>query len=233
MTKRHPLLAPRILLRGLVLIVTLAAVGVLLELVGLRHMLDANWIDTEIKGRGVNGEVLFVLVGAVFTALGMPRHLVSFLGGYAFGLVEGATLALTATLLGAFITFQYARFMGREVLSRRFPGKIQKIDRFLSASPLSMALALRLSPFSSNLVANIAGGVTGVPVLPFFAGSAIGYLPQTIIFTLLGSGMSLDPVFNTAMSAALFVVSSVLGLWMWRRYRKSHGMPEDEDEADA
>lgn len=95
-----------------------------------------------------------------------------------------------------------------------------------------MALILRLSPLSYGLAANIGAGVSGVRALPFFAGSAIGYLPQTIVFTLLGGGMQLDPVTNTILSALLFVVSTVLGLWLWRRYRAARGLPEDEgDEA--
>ncbi len=228
--RKHPLLDPRLLLRGLVLIATLVGVGVLLELVGIKSMLDSHWVDAEIRGKGLWGEALFLMVGAAFTALGLPRQAVAFLGGYAFGLAIGTGLSLLATLLGAVITFQYARFMGREVLARRFPGKIRKIDDFLSGSPMSMALVLRLSPFSSNVVSNVAAGVSGVKPLPFFIGSALGYLPQTIVFALLGSGMTLDPVLNTALSVLLFVVSTVLGLWMWRRYRKARGLPEDEEE---
>jgi uncharacterized membrane protein YdjX (TVP38/TMEM64 family) len=228
--RRHPLLDPRILLRGLVLIATLVAVGVLLELVGIKSMFDSHWVDAEIRGKGLWGEALFLLVGAGFTALGLPRQMVAFLGGYAFGLGIGTGLALVATLVGAYVTFQYARFMGRDVLARRFPGKIKKIDDFLSGSPMSMALALRLSPFSSNMVSNVAAGVSGVKPLPFFVGSALGYLPQTVVFALLGGGMSLDPVLNTALSVVLFVASTGLGLWMWRRYRKSRGLPEDEED---
>lgn len=227
--KRHPLLDPKVLLRGLVLIATLAAVGALLELVGLKSMLESGWVDSEVRGKGLWGEALFILVGASFTALGMPRQVVSFLGGYAFGFWLGTLLSLLATLLGAMGVFYYARFMGRDFLARRFPGRLKKIDDFLSGNPMTMTLVLRLSPFSSNLVANLAAGVSGVRALPFFAGSAIGYLPQTIVFALLGGGMELDPVTNTILSAALFVVSTVLGLWLWRRYRKARGLPEDEE----
>lgn len=227
--KRHPLLDPKVLLRGLVLIVTLAAVGALLELVGLKSMLESGWVDSEVRGKGLWGEALFILVGASFTALGMPRQVVSFLGGYAFGFLLGTLLSLLATLMGALGVFYYARFMGRDFLARRFPGRVKKIDDFLSGNPMTMALVLRLSPFSSNLVANLAAGVSGVRALPFFAGSAIGYLPQTIVFALLGGGLELDPVTNTILSAMLFVVSTVLGLWLWRRYRKARGLPEDEE----
>lgn len=226
--KRHPLLDPRILMRGLVLIATLVAIGFLFEGLGLKSMLDSGWVDHEVRGKGLWGEGLFLLVGAAFVALGLPRQVVSFLAGYAFGFTLGTGLALLATLMGSIATFTYARFMGREVLVKRFPGKIKRLDDFLAGNPMTMALILRLSPFSANVVANLAAGVSGVRVVPFFVGSALGYLPQTIVFALLGGGIQLDPVMNTALSVLLFVVSTVLGLWLWQRYRVARGLPEDD-----
>ena len=136
---------------------------------------------------------------------------------------------MVATLLGSLLTFYYARFMGREALSRRFPGKVQKLDAFLSENPMSMALILRLSPFSANLAVNLTAGVTGVPVLPFFAGSLIGYLPQTIIFALLGGGiLESSAILNTILSAVLFVISTAVGLWLWRRTRAKRGLPDED-----
>lgn len=231
MTKtRHPLLDPKALMRGLVLIGTLVAIEALFDWIDLKSMLGSQWVDAEVRGHGLAGKMLFIVAGAAFSGLGLPRQVVSFLGGYAFGFVQGCVLALVATLAGAITVFYYARFMGRDLLARRFPDRVRKVDAFLSGNPMTMALVLRLSPFSSNLVANLAAGVTGVRMVPFFAGSAIGYLPQTIIFSLLGGGISLNPVVNTAMSAALFVISTVLGIWLLRRYRSARGLPEDEDD---
>lgn len=230
--RRHPLLEPRLLLRGLVLIATLAAIGFLFEGLGLKSMLETGWVDHEVRGKGLWGEGLFLLVGAAFVALGLPRQVVCFLGGYAFGFTLGTGLSLAATLIGSVVTFYYARFMGRDVLARRFPGKVKRIDDFLAGNPMTMALVLRLSPFSANLVANLAAGVSGVRAVPFFIGSVLGYLPQTLVFALLGGGIQLDPVLNTALSVALFVVSSVLGVWLWRRYRAARGLPEYEGPED-
>ncbi len=228
--KRHPLLDPKVLFRGLVMILTLAGVGYLLEGVGLRSMFDSTWIDHEIRGQGLLGEALFLLVGAGVVALGLPRQAVCFLGGYAFGFVFGTVLALLATLLGSVTVFYYARFMGRQFLLRRFPGQTKRLDEMLAGNPMVAALILRLFPLSNGLAVNIGAGVSGVRAIPFFAGSLLGYLPQTLVFTLLGGGMELAPVTNTILSAGLFVVSSVLGFWLWRRYRVRHGMSVDENE---
>jgi len=229
---RHPLLDLRVLLRGLVLIATLVAVGALLEVIGLKSMLETGWVDTQVRGHGLAGLVAFVAVGAVFTAIGLPRQVPSFLAGYAFGCVEGTLLGLLATLIGAVVSFHYARFMGRDYLVRKFPHRIKKIDDFLADNTLSMALVLRLAPFTNNLATNLAAGVSGVRPVPFFAGSAFGYLPQTLVFALLGSGFALDPGLRMGLSVALFVVSSVLGIWLWRRFRTGRGLSEELADVD-
>lgn len=231
--RRHPLLAPRVLLRGLVLIATLVAVGWLFEVVGIRSMLDTGWVDRAVRGRqGLWGEALYLAVGAVAVAIGLPRQAVSFGAAYAFGPWVGLGLALMATLAGSLATFYYARFIGREALSRRFPSKVARLDALLAGHELTMAMILRLSPLTHNATINVAAGVSGVRALPFFVGSTIGYLPQTLVFVLAGAGFQLDKALTWTLSVALFVASTMLGIWLWRRTRAARGLPEDETGED-
>lgn len=205
-------------LRGLVLIATFVAAGFLVKATGLENLLDRAWIDSEIRGQGLAGESLFLLIAVAATAAGVPRQGISFLAGYAFGLGEGTALALLGTVLGCVVAFYYSRLLGRSFVLRRFPDRIRRIDAFLHENPLSMALMLRLSPVGSNVITNLAAGVSGVRAAPFFAGSAIGYVPQTVIFALLGSGIHLEPGLRIATSIALFVATGALGVHLFRRY---------------
>ncbi len=230
---RHPLLAPRVLVRGLALITVLAVGGWLFNHFGLKSMLETAWIDSEIRGQGLRGEILFLLLGAASTAVGVPRQVIAFLSGYAFGIVEGTALALLSALLGASLTFGTVRMMGHgSALLKRAPQRLQRVQHFLSTNTLSTVLVLRLFPFSSNLLTNIAAALAQVRFVPFLTATAIGYLPQTLIFALLGGGLDVDPLISTVVSAVLFVCSTVLGLWLWRTYRTQHGLPStDDDEA--
>jgi uncharacterized membrane protein YdjX (TVP38/TMEM64 family) len=209
------------ILRGLVFLASLVAIGFLVRAMQLDSFLDKAWIDTEIRGRGVTGELLLVATGAVFVAVGLPRQIISFLAGYGFGFVAGLGLGLAATTLGCIISFFYARFLGRDVIARRFPGRVRRIDDFLADNPFTMTLLIRFLPAGSNLVTNLAAGVSRVGWLSFVAGSAVGYVPQTAVFALVGSGIGVDPVWRIGLSAVLFVVCGGLGIHLYRRYR--HG----------
>lgn len=218
-------------LRGFILIASFVAAGFLVKTIGGEGFFDADWIDRDIRGQGLTGEVLFVLVGAVITAVGLPRQAVSFLGGYAFGFVLGTGLALMASLSGCILAFFYARLLGRSFVLARFPDRIKRIDSFLHDNPLSMTLLIRLLPVGNNALTSMTAGVSGVRAMPFFAGSVIGYVPQTVIFTLLGSGIHLEPEIRIGASVVLFVISGALGIYLFRRYRKSRALDEEVEAA--
>lgn len=212
-------MSPRAILKGLLLIASLAALGFLAKHGHLADMLSERWIDTEVRGQGWHGDLIFLAVGALTTALGFPRQVVAFLGGYAFGFIAGTGLAAVAAVLGCVLAFFYARWLGRSLIQNRFPGRIRKVDAFLHEHPFSMAVVIRLLPVGSNVVTNLLAGVSSVRGLPFFAGSGVGYLPQTMVFALAGSGVNFNPALRLTLAGVLFVVSSLIGVWLYRRHR--------------
>jgi uncharacterized membrane protein YdjX (TVP38/TMEM64 family) len=213
--------------RGLGLLACLAVIGLLWANTQLGATLGPAWVDAEVRGHGLAGELLFVCVAGLLTAVGVPRQLVSFLGGYAFGLIFGSVLAVLATLIGCAASFYSARLLGRAYVARRFSGRVRQLDNFIRAHPLGMTLLIRLSPVGNNLITNLLAGVTSVRPSLFLAGSAIGYVPQTIVFALGGSGVNVDPAFRIALSVVLFIVFGALGAWLFREFR--HGKPLDFD----
>lgn len=213
---------PRFLLKGLVLIAVFVLLGYLLS-----DIIDRDWIDRHVRGQGFTGELLFLAVGGLLTAAGLSRQVIAFLAGYAFGFLPGTLLGALAALLGCITAFYVARLLGRRLIGERFSGRIQKIDAFIHDNTFSMTLLIRLLPAGSNFAVNLAAGVSSVRAFPFFAGSGLGYLPQTLIFALIGSGISVDPTLRIGVGAVLFVVSGLIGVYLYRHYR--HGRHLDRE----
>jgi uncharacterized membrane protein YdjX (TVP38/TMEM64 family) len=209
----------RIPYKGLLLIASLVALGFLAKHLALSELLTQNWIDHTVRGKGITGEALFLSMGALATALSVPRQVVAFLAGYAFGFVMGSVLALCAALMGCVLGFYYARWLGRSLIQRRFPQRIAQVDRFLGQHPFTMALVIRLLPVGNNALTNLLAGVSSVRFPPFLAGSALGYIPQTLVFALAGSGVHFDPMFRLSLATLLLLISGLLGGWLYRRHR--------------
>jgi uncharacterized membrane protein YdjX (TVP38/TMEM64 family) len=209
------------ILRALLLFALLFAAAYLLKATSFGTALDTAWIDAEVRGRGAIGQWVFIVVGALVTAVGVPRQLVAFLGGYAFGFVYGGLLGLLATLFGAALSFTFARFFGQGLMRTRLARRIRALDRFIHDHPFSLTLLVRLLPVGNNLVTNLAAGITRISAWPYFAASAIGFLPQNAVFTLIGSGVSFGSDRQIVLGVALLSASGALGVWLYRRQRRS------------
>ena len=231
MTLRRKL---RALVPSLVFLATLIAIGYLLRSGLAVDWVSEDWrgrIDRDVRGQGVAGELLFVAVGALACGLAVPRHFVSFFGGYAFGVGLGTLLALVATELGCALTFFYARLVGRPLVQKRFGARVQRIDDFLAANPLSMTLLIRLLPIGNNFGTSLAAGVSRVPAGPFLLGSLLGYVPQTLVFALAGSGIETGAGLRLALAVLLFFIAGVIGIWLYRKYRHGKTLGAEVDEA--
>lgn len=202
----------RLIFRGLLVMVVLVLITWL-----LKDALDADWIDAQVRDQGVSGVLLFVLACCLLGSVGLSRQVIAFLGGYAFGFSQGLVLSMLAVVGACVTTFLVARMLLRAWLLTRMPARIQRVDRFLSEHTFTMALLVRLLPLGSNWMINIAAGVSSVKKLPFFLGSALGYIPQMLIFSLLGSGTRVDQFWQVAIAMALFVLAAVLGVVLYRK----------------
>lgn len=218
-------------LRGIFLILSLIGIGLVLKNAGLEHLFEREWIDANVRGNGLHGYGLFLAAGAVMTAIGLPRQVVAFFGGYAFGVLPGLLLGALAALGGCILAFYYARLFGRGLVRRLFPEKLQRFDDFIRGHPFSMTLLVRLLPVGNNLVTNLIAGVSRIPRLAFFAGSLIGYLPQTLVFALAGSGLTVGSHWQIGGSLVLFVVSGLLGVRLYRRMRHGRSYANELENA--
>ena len=169
-----------------------------------------------------------VALGAIACAVGVPRQVVAFVAGYGWGLLPGIVLALAAQMVGCAANLFWARAVGRDFTRRWVGGRLARLDGMLSRRPFAATLALRLLPVGNNLVLNLLAGLSSLPASAFLAASAIGYLPQTVIFVLMGRGSQLGHATELAISIALLVASTLCALLIFRT-----GMLTDPSRADG
>ena len=185
----------------------------------LKRALDHAWLDAQVRALGVWGYPLFILLAAIVTSIAGPRQLMSFAGGYIYGAGLGAALSLAGALIGCAVNFASARLLARDKLRCYLNAHCRRIDAVICRSPFLMTIAVRLLPVGNNTLTSLTAGLSGIPLLPFLAGSAIGYLPMTAVFALLGSGTQIDSSAHIAVGAGLFAASLGLGLYLFKKLR--------------
>lgn len=180
---------------------------------------DAESLAKWVESRGPLGVVAFALAGALLTGIGLPRQLVALCAGYGFSVANGLLLAIFSVSCGAMLTFCFARYVARPWVRKRFPDATQKVDRFTYDQPFLKIVTIRFAPVGTNMLTNLAAGTTSLPAPVFFTASAIGFLPQTLIFVLIGNGLAIDSNQRLAAALVLAVISLFLCAVIYRRAR--------------
>jgi uncharacterized membrane protein YdjX (TVP38/TMEM64 family) len=166
------------------------------------------------------GVAAFGLAATVACAVGMPRQAVCFAAGLAFGAAGGTAVAEMATVAACVADFGWSRLVARDWARRRVLGRYRRLaelDRLLAAQPFTAVLTLRLLPVGNSLMLSLLAGLSGARLLPFTLATALGALPQTVVFALLGSGIAVGHLARVVLAAALFALSAVVGLMLMRR----------------
>jgi uncharacterized membrane protein YdjX (TVP38/TMEM64 family) len=223
-------------LKGLAMLAVFGGLILLARSLGLEdHLTDRQWLLGQVQGHGAAGVLFFLGIAGLSTGLGVPRQLTALLGGYAFGWFWGTLLATLGTALGCALDFTVARTLGRDFVLARFGRRAAKLDAFLRTGPFRTSLAIRLLPVGHNLLTSIAAGVTSIPALPFILGSAVGYVPQNLVFAIFGAGVgsdsSLGQALSIGVSVALLIASAWLGMSVYRAYKRT-GLDLEETESE-
>jgi uncharacterized membrane protein YdjX (TVP38/TMEM64 family) len=109
------------------------------------------------------------------------------LGGALFGWFAGATFTLLGTLLGCWMTFTYARWLGYDWLQARLGQRLSRLNDVFRRQGLLMTFMLRCAPIGNCHLMNLMLAFSPISCRAFLLGTTLGVLPTTIIYALLGS----------------------------------------------
>lgn len=197
------------------LLVLVALLGGVHEVMPDADTLSAAWHHW-LTGGPVSALTLFCLGGILFVSVGLPRQTLALVGGYIYGTLTGGILALLVTLAGSALTYSVARYLGRPRVQRRFPAQVARFDGWTADHVFAKTLALRLFPVGSNLATNLGAGISHASPGPYFLGSALGFVPQTVVFALSGTAVSDSSGSRMLLAVIMLVASIVVGAYVYQ-----------------
>jgi len=209
--------------RLLILLAIAAAAFLLLYFTPIGEITrDVHKLRAHLAGDDFWAEATYAGIVTALVALGAPRLMFYVLGGMAFGLWQGLLLAQVGSLAGSYITFCAVRSGGRGWLKERFGNHRLVGKAFRVRSSIKAVALIRQLPISSVMI-NSGLALSQVNARVFLIGSFIGYLPQGVIATLIGSGLvdekAMDGFGKLATAAVVLLVGAFL-LWRWRKGRR-------------
>ena len=133
--------------------------------------------------------ILYLAAYILAVVLIIPGSILTLLGGFLFGLVEGFVLVSLASVAGACLAFVIGRYFARQWVEERTQGfeAWARFDQAIGVRGFYVVLLTRLSPiFPFNLL-NYFLGLTKIRFTHYLLASWIGMAPATLLYVYLGS----------------------------------------------
>lgn len=175
-----------------------------------------------VERAGVWGPVVYVALHVLLCLVPVPRNVLAVIAGALFGLVGGVALAWTGSVLAAAAGFVLARHLGQAAVAELTGRRIVRVQRLLREEGLTSVLVLRLTPFLPFTLVTYVCGVSALPRREYAVGTALGVLPGTVAYVLVGASAVQDSttfLLGAGAAAALLVATVAVGRRLRARAR--------------
>jgi len=165
---------------------------------GVRHVTseivhgDLQGLKTYLLSFGAWAPVVAGLVMVLQAVVApLPAFVPAMANGLLFGAFWGTLLTWATSITGGLICFYIARALGRPAVERLVSRRaMNSVDRFFKRYGNNSVLVARLIPLFSFSAISYVSGVTAIDFWGYFWATAIGILPGTIVFCVLGNNMT-------------------------------------------
>ncbi|MEW2352339.1 VTT domain-containing protein [Spirillospora sp. NPDC029432] len=170
-----------------VLAALLLGLGVLVALGGGAFWADLSaWVDS----LGFWGPLVFAACYALAVAALVPGSVLNASAGALFGVALGSVAVIAGASAGAALSFGLARLLGRPAVARfTGSGRLARLESYLSRRAFESILVLRMVSMFPFGAVNYGAGVAGVGFAPYMAGTVLGIVPGTLVYTGLGEAL--------------------------------------------
>lgn len=148
----------------------------------VRGYLTVDRLGRFLDSAGIWAPVAFVAVYAVGVCLFIPGTLLTGIGAAIFGPYGGFVYVWIGAMIGAAGAFFIGRTLGREFAASLIGDKLKKYDNTIGRNGFAAVLYLRLIYFPFTPM-NFGMGLTRVAFRDYIAGTGLGILAGTFIFT--------------------------------------------------
>ncbi|WP_287128828.1 TVP38/TMEM64 family protein [Candidatus Cyanaurora vandensis] len=207
------------MVKPLLLVLSFVGVLVVYQFTPLSQWLSREAITATLAGLGVWAPLGYLVLKAIFTAVGVPASLLTVVSGALFGAMLGAVYSIIGATVGAMGAFLIARYLARDWAQSKFAanGRLASLNQGLERNALWFVLSTRLTPLLPFNVLNTLFGLTRVSLKDFTLGTVVGIIPGTLAYTWLGAsgqeafaGGSKWGVFGALVALALLSLLPVL-----------------------
>jgi uncharacterized membrane protein YdjX (TVP38/TMEM64 family) len=178
---------------AIVILVVLLLIGIFFFLQG-HHVLSRralSELQRYILSYGAIAPLIIVLMILLSTAippLPLPIPLLEIASGVIFGFWEGWLIVWSGQIISSFAAFATVRFFNKTFMGKWLRNKQWGFyENYLKKSGTTAILVTRGTMSSPFNIISFVAGLSSIPWTSFLWATAIGVIPETVLYTLIGS----------------------------------------------
>jgi uncharacterized membrane protein YdjX (TVP38/TMEM64 family) len=168
--------------KAVLLLAFIVGAVVLMRCTPIKTYLTPEAVGDLVASAGLWAPLLFIVLYAAGVCLFIPGTLLTGLGAALFGAYWGFLWVWCGAMIGAAGGFLIGRTLGREFAASLIGDRLKKYDDAIARNGFATVLYLRLVYFPFTAM-NFGMGLTQVRWRDFLAGTALGIVVGTFIFT--------------------------------------------------
>lgn len=218
----------RALIKAAMLVLFIAGALAVMRFTPVREYLTADALGRFLDAAGFWAPLVFVVFYAVGVCLFVPGTLLTGIGAAIFGAYRGFVYVWFGAMIGAGAAFWIGRTLGRDFAAQLIGDRLKKYDDAIERNGFAAVLYMRLVYFPFTPM-NFGMGLTKVRFRDYFAGTGLGIIVGTFIFTffigtlkeVIASGNWVELIsFKVFFSVGLFAFSFFIPKLIKRFKRK-------------
>ena len=169
-------------MKAAVLVLFIITAVILVRYTPVKELLTAERLGQFLAQAGFLAPLAFMAVYAVGVCLFVPGTLLTTLGAAIFGPYFGFVYVWVGAMIGSTLAFFIGRYLGRDFAASLIGDRLRKYDEAIERKGFATVLYLRLVYFPFTPM-NFGMGLTRVRFWDYFAGTGLGIIVGTFIFT--------------------------------------------------
>ncbi len=168
--------------KAAILVAFIIGAILLVRFTPVKSYLTAEALGRFLDGAGFWAPLVFIFIYTIGICLFVPGTLLTGLGAAIFGSYWGFVYVWFGAMLGSSAAFVIGRTLGREFAASLIGDRLKKYDEAIERNGFATVLYLRLVYFPFTPM-NFGMGLTRVRFWDYFAGTGLGIVVGTFIFT--------------------------------------------------
>jgi len=158
--------------------------------------------------------LIFVGAYVASVALSLPiATLLTLLGGFLFGLVQGTLLVVGSATIGATILFLVAKTSLGATLREKAGGLYKKVEGNMKENAVGYLLFMRLVPLFPFVAVNVVPALFNVPLRIFVLTTFFGIMPGSAVFVYFGQQLGSIESLGDLVSPEVLLAFALLGVF--------------------